>query len=139
MTDEERLEEYLKINEREVNGVYDSEEKLTEAESYYEGYNEGLKQAYLDGLAEGRKEEQEKTCYCEHIQHFEKEVAELEKENAELKKDKEYLNKVNDEQTKVILKLNEQIKLIESVTAANADLIQKMKCCRNEMLLKLSL
>lgn len=132
MTDEERLEEYLKINEREVNGVYDSEEKLNEAESYYEGYNEGLKKAYPDGLAEGRKEEQEKTCYCEHIQHFEKEVAEL-------KKDKEYLNKVNNEYTKVILKLNEQIKLIESVAAANADLIKKMKCCRNEMLLKLSL
>lgn len=38
-------------------------------------------------------------------------------ENAELKRDKEYLDKVNNEQTEVILKLNEQI--------------EKMKCCYN--------
>lgn len=72
---------------------------------------------YDRGLAAGRKEEQEKTCYCEHIQHFEKEVAELIKENAELKKDKEYLDKINNEQTEVILHLNEQI--------------EKMKRCKN--------
>ena len=44
-------------------------------------------------------------------------IIELETENAELKKDKEYLDKVNNEQTGVILKLNEQI--------------EKMKCCGN--------
>jgi len=38
-------------------------------------------------------------------------------ENADLEKDKEYLDKVNNEQTEVILKLNEQI--------------EKMKCCGN--------
>lgn len=39
------------------------------------------------------------------------------KENAELKKDKEWLDNTNNEQTEVILKLNEQI--------------EKMKCCGN--------
>lgn len=33
----------------------------------------------------------------------------IRKKNAELEKDKEYLDKVNNEQTEVILKLNEQI------------------------------
>ena len=41
-------------------------------------------------------------------------VVSLEKENAELKKDKEYLDKVNNEQTEVILKLNEQIEKMEN-------------------------
>lgn len=41
----------------------------------------------------------------------------LEEQYEELKKDKEYLDKVNNEQTEVILKLNEQI--------------EKMKNCRN--------
>lgn len=64
---------------------------------------------YLDGLAEGRKEqfEQDKKC-CANCM-AEGKVSDLEKENAELKKDKEYLDKVNNEQTEVILKLNEQI------------------------------
>ena len=42
---------------------------------------------------------------------------EMEIEIAELKKDKEYLDKINNEQTEVILKLNEKI--------------EKMKCCEN--------
>lgn len=44
-------------------------------------------------------------------------VDSLQKENAELKKDKEWLDNTNNEQTEVILKLNEQI--------------EKMKCCHN--------
>lgn len=41
----------------------------------------------------------------------------LEKENAELKKDKEWLDNINNEQTKIILELQEQI--------------EKMKNCAN--------
>ena len=44
-------------------------------------------------------------------------IENLEKENKELKKDKEWLDDTNNEQTEVILKLNEQI--------------EKMKCCGN--------
>ena len=38
----------------------------------------------------------------------------LEKENEQLKKDKEYFDKVNNEQTEVILKLNEQIEKMKN-------------------------
>lgn len=53
----------------------------------------------------------------EYISGMQDKIHALEKENAELKKDKEYLDNTNNEQTEVILKLNEQI--------------EKMKCCVN--------
>ena len=41
-------------------------------------------------------------------------IAELEKENAELKKDKEWLDNTNNEQTRVILELQEHIREVEN-------------------------
>lgn len=63
---------------------------------------------------------------------------ELSKVNEELKKDKEYLDKVNNEQTEVILKLQEQIEqlsndnhVLKTSFITQQEQIEKMKCCMN--------
>lgn len=122
MTDEEKAEEYLK----EICPICNDREACLE-----DGCNCYIKEAYFDGLAEGRKEEQEKTCYCKHIQNFEK-------ENAELEKDKEWLDNTNNEQTKVIIDLQEQIDqlsndnhVLKTAFITQNEQIEKMKCCGN--------
>ena len=71
-----------------------------------------------------------------------KNLAELEKENAELKKDKEGLDNTNNEQTRVILELQEHIIKVENdsnncehwsytrIKQLEAQ-IERMKCCGN--------
>lgn len=76
----------------------------------------------LDHLREAKNRKQKRIEVLQEgdVARFEvwhNRLTELEKENAELKKDKEYLDKVSNEQTEVILKLNEQI--------------EKMKHCWN--------
>ena len=69
-------------------------------------------------------------------------IAEIEKENAELKKDKEWLDNTNNEQTRVILELQEHIIKVENdsnncehwsytrIKQLEAQ-IERMKCCGN--------
>lgn len=154
MTDEEKADAEMYANKKHCSKCINFGDCVETAiedrcKTYRESYAD-----YLAGLTEGRKEYSEIPCtscciteslesdlsdLSANVKELEKENAELKAKIEELKKDKEWLDNTNNEQTKVILKLNEQIKLIESVAAANADLIQKMKCCRNEMLSKLSL
>lgn len=102
MTDEEKAEEYV-IGKAHEHYHFLFEENNGSPVDF-------AKLCYLDGLTEGKKE---KECNC--ITYFS--FKDLEKENAELQKDKEWLDNTNNEQTKVILELQEQI--------------EKMKCCQN--------
>lgn len=100
MTDGEKAEKSLEKRKGEYWCI--------KTDNVYIPYTEG----YKDGLAEGRK------IQCgEQGKDGMLKPCEVMKENAELKKDKEYLDKINNEQTEVILHLNEQI--------------EKMKCCEN--------
>lgn len=116
MKDEEKWEAWRNAN-AEIQKPY--KESVHKHIIWYQGVDR--RKAFLDGLAEGRKELEKELGWITDIDNY---VAtklercnELEKENAELKKDKEWLDNTNNEQTKVILKLQEQI--------------EKMKDCRN--------
>lgn len=112
-----------------------------EAKKYASDLELIYKKGYLDGLEEGRKENEElkeeisvllscancqenkggyvcekeynDKCLAQKIEY----IKELKEEIAELKKDKEWLENTDKEQTELILKLYEQI--------------DKMKCCHN--------
>lgn len=139
MTDEERAEDYYEDNE-----CYSYLAEIEDFEEVFGFVKDRVIHAYLDGLTEGRKENEKlKTelmhlkgceqckdrpkgelatvCPTEYEQHCIGQkmtyIKELEEENAELKKDKEWLDKTDNEQTEVILNLYAQI--------------GKMKCCAN--------
>lgn len=97
MTDKEKAEEYI-INKYYKDWLEEESREVILEDVH--NFDKKEMEGFLAGLTEGRKEEQEKTCYCKHIQNFEKENAELldklnlqnqrlnelKKENAELKK-----------------------------------------------------
>lgn len=131
MTDEEKARKYFEDSK----DYYDSRKPITDRQ---------LRQIYLDGLAEGKKlgkEEQWKATEKAQKKTSAR-IKELEKENEQLKKDKELLDNTNNEQTKVILELQEHIREVEndsnncehwSYTRIKQleEQIEKMKCCGN--------
>lgn len=73
--------------------------------------------SYNEVIKENEELNRDKTELVNSVTELTNSKTELENKVTELKADKEYLDKVNNEQTEVILKLNEQI--------------EKMKCCGN--------
>lgn len=68
----------------------------------------------LEYIAELEKEIEQLKAYESHWDEIEEDAKIIAEENAELKKDKEWLDNTNNEQTEVILKLNEQIEKMKN-------------------------
>lgn len=103
MTDEEKAEKYLDKKYLKDMGI-----------------RRPVKEAYLDGLAEGRKETCETHKECQFLKYFEKEKTDLKKENEELQELQE-LNK------KLQWKVAENINL----KAENEKLKQEIESWKN--------
>ncbi|MCQ2577507.1 MAG: hypothetical protein MJ176_03135 [Treponema sp.] len=101
-----KYKEFEKENAELLESCRDKDRQLN---NWFLSYNEVIK--------ENEELNRDKTELVNSVTELTNSKTELENKVTELKSDKEYLDKVNNEQTEVILKLNEQI--------------EKMKCCEN--------
>lgn len=69
----------------------------------------------IENLEKEKEKLREYTKFLQDIYcGIDREIAEIKKENEELKKDKEYLDNINNEQTEIILQLNEKIEKMKN-------------------------
>ena len=136
LSDEEKAEEYVKEQILKHNGDVVCRPKKAVA------YIDELKQAYLDGLTEGRKEIEQLKKDCSIWESRAKgllhknemvDVYTLQKENADLNRDKtELVNSVTELKTKVTeleaqLKNNPYVELLQNEKAENEQLKQQIE------------
>ena len=141
MTDEEKAKEYSHETRIKDHNTYQafSDECISEVQDYegnYIYFYSRIEKAYLDGLAEGRKEEK-KRC----LMFFKAETEELEKENAELKEQINQLSNDNHVLKTAFITQEEQIEKIkiendEKLWLVNHQLEELLKLGKDKGIIK---